>query len=139
MIVIDTSVIYALMDGADRNHARCREWYAEERSELATTPLVLAETDHLVSTRLAPRAAAAWRHDLRSGAYDVHWWKQAASESCEIAERYGDLGFGLTDASLVALASRLDTVRIATLDERHFRSVRPLSGSRPFRLLPIDR
>jgi predicted nucleic acid-binding protein len=55
-----------------------------------------------------------------------------------IAERYADTGLGLADASLVALAERLDTVEIATLDERHFRSVRPLAGGGAFRLLPMD-
>jgi uncharacterized protein len=55
-----------------------------------------------------------------------------------IAERYADSGVGLADASLVALAERLDTVDIASLDERHFRAVRPLTAGESFRLLPND-
>ena len=55
----------------------------------------------------------------------------------EVAERYGDLGLGLTDATLVALAARLGTDRIATFDERHFRTVRTLGGG-SFILLPMD-
>jgi hypothetical protein len=46
---------------------------------------------------------------------------------------------GLTDASLVVLAERLGTTDIATLDERHFRTLRPLAGGvDAFRLLPAD-
>jgi uncharacterized protein len=46
---------------------------------------------------------------------------------------------GLSDASLIALAARLKTTRIATLDERHFRAVRPLtSRARSFTILPAD-
>ncbi|MGZ6689820.1 MAG: hypothetical protein ACXVHQ_20265 [Solirubrobacteraceae bacterium] len=39
---------------------------------------------------------------------------------------------------LVALVERLGKVEIATLDERHFRAVRPLAGGKAFRLLPGD-
>lgn len=45
---------------------------------------------------------------------------------------------GLAEASLVVLADRLGTVRIATLDERHFRAVRLLSGAGAFHVLPKD-
>ena len=55
-----------------------------------------------------------------------------------VAERSADAGLGLTDASLVVLAQRLGTADIATLDERHFRAVRPLAGGDTFRLLPAD-
>jgi hypothetical protein len=37
------------------------------------------------------------------------------------------------------LAERLETIGVATLDERHFRAVRPLAGGQAFRLLPMDR
>jgi hypothetical protein len=39
---------------------------------------------------------------------------------------------------LLALAARLETTRIATLDERHFRVIRPLTGEAAFTLLPTD-
>jgi len=55
-----------------------------------------------------------------------------------VAERHADAGLGLAGASLVALAERLGTVDIATLDERHFRVVGPLSTGKAFRLLPAD-
>ena len=48
------------------------------------------------------------------------------------------MGLGLVDASLVALAAWLATARVATLDERHFRVLQPLSGERSFTLLPAD-
>ncbi len=48
------------------------------------------------------------------------------------------LGIGLADASVVVLAERYGTYDILTLDERHFRAMRPLTGRRSFRLLPAD-
>jgi predicted nucleic acid-binding protein len=57
-------------------------------------------------------------------------------ETVEAARNNPDIG--LADASLLALAARLGTTRIATLDERHFRAVPPLGGEAAFTLLPAD-
>ena len=138
MIVLDTSVIYALLDAGDQRHRVARDWYAQLDDDLVTTPLVLAEADHLASTRGGPLAVRALRADVRAGAYVVDWWPTAAVEAAEVADRYADLGIGMTDASLVVLAARAGTVDIATFDERHFRTVVPLSGGAAFRLLPLD-
>lgn len=43
----------------------------------------------------------------------------------ELASAYEDMGLGLVDASVVALAERLDVRRIATFDTRHYSAVRP--------------
>ena len=138
MIVLDTSVLYALLDGQDQRHTEAAAWYGHCTGELATTPLVLAEVDHLVSARAGRRAVAAFRHDAAAGAYAVEWWGSAPRDVVEAAERYEDLGVSLTDASLVALAARLGTVAVATFDERHFRAMRPLAGGEAFRLIPLD-
>ena len=138
MIVLDTSVIYALIDAADQRHRLAADWYAGVDDELVTTPLVLAEVDHLAGARGGAGAVRAFREDVRSGAYGMDWWPSAGRESADIADRYRDLGIRLTDASLVALAGRVEVVDIATFDERHFRAIRPLAGGSAFRLLPLD-
>ena len=86
------------------------------------------------------RAATSALHaDLAAGAYLVEWWAGAMGAAVRVAERHADTGMGLADASLVVLAERVETVQIATLDERDFRSVRPLAAGAAFRLLPRDR
>lgn len=140
MIVVDTSAILAYMNSADSHHGQVSAWLDSEPDELVTTPLIVAEADHLVSARGGAVAARALRRDLAAGAYLVEWWPGAITATVDIAERYADsgLGLGLADASLVALAERVGTVSIATLDERHFRAVAPLAGAEAFRLLPRD-
>jgi len=138
MVVVDTSVILSFMNSSDAHHAAVSTWMAEETQDLATTPLIVAEADHLVAARGGRRALSALRKDLAAGAYLVDWWPQAMGAAVKVAYRYADMALGLADASLVALADRLGTVRIATLDERHFRAVRPLSGASAFHLLPED-
>lgn len=138
MIVVDASVAYALLDDRDGGHTAARSWYEQSHRDLLTTPLVLAEVDHLAEARLGGAARSAFLGDIGSGGYYIAWWNSAAAESARIARQYLDLGVSLTDASLVALAARLGTTSIATFDERHFRTMQPLTGESAFTLLPTD-
>jgi len=53
----------------------------------------------------------------------------------ELCERYADLGLGGTDASVIAVAERLNITTVATFDRRHFTVVRP-AHVEAFKLLP---
>jgi predicted nucleic acid-binding protein len=138
LIVVDTSLIVAFMNRGDSNHPAASAWIGQIRDDLVTSPLVLAEVDHLLTTRGGPAAARAFRKDLKAGAYLVDWWPGAISTTVSVADKYADLGLGLVDASLVALADHHGTTRVATFDHRHFRTVRPLRAAAAFQLLPAD-
>lgn len=114
------------------------EWIDALAEDLVTTPLIVAEADHLVARRGGAQALSALHTDLAEGAYLVEWWPGAMAGTVEVARRYADTGIGLADASLVALADRVGTVDVGTLDERRFRVLRPLSGGPAFRILPAD-
>lgn len=102
-------------------------------------PLVLAELDHLVLGQGGSTAARALRDDFERGAYLVEWWPSALHETIAAAQRYESMDLGLADASLVALSAHMETTRIVTLDERHFRALRPLTGrGGNFTILPAD-
>lgn len=136
MIVLDTSVVVAFMNQRDDDHGRVVAWMETIGEDLFTTPLVVAEIDHLVSRAGGTDAALAFYEDLASGAYLVEWWPEAVIETVTTAREYRDIG--LADASLISLAARLGTTSVATLDERHFRSSPPLTGEPAFALLPAD-
>jgi uncharacterized protein len=139
LIVLDTSFVLALLDEDDDEHRRAADWYRASLRRCTTTPLVLAELDYLLRTRATTSVAVeAFHGEIRAGSLGVEWWPGLELQAVDTAERYVDLGLGLVDASLVALAGRLETNRIATFDERHFRAVEPLDGDRPFILLPAD-
>jgi uncharacterized protein len=137
-VALDTSVVYAYMDRNDADHASVSAWIDAHDHELVTTPLAIAEMDYLLTRMGGPPAAAALRRDLMAGTYDVEWWPTATAECVEVADRYQSMRLGLVDASLVALAARIQTTQIATLDERHFRTLEPLTGEPAFTLLPAD-
>jgi hypothetical protein len=75
---------------------------------------------------------------LRCAAHtDGHAACRALLEGDEapLVTSYGDLRLGGTDASVITLAERLGTTRIATLNHRHFTVVRP-RHTEVFELLP---
>jgi predicted nucleic acid-binding protein len=136
MIVIDTSVVVAAMNRRDDHHEAVARWLATTTGALITSPLALAEMDYLVTRHGGVAAAQRLYDDFDAGAYRIEWWPASLYDSIEVAREYR--GLGLADASLVAIAGRLGVTEIATLDERHFRPLRPLTGEDAFRLLPAD-
>jgi len=53
----------------------------------------------------------------------------------DLVEQYADFPLGGTDASVIAIAERLGTDLVVTLDVRHFGAVRP-RHCKALRLLP---
>ena len=101
---------------------------------LVIPTLVVAEVSFLLGRRLGPAAEATFLRSL--GDLDVEAptaadWARIA----DLVEEYADFPLGGTDASVVALAERLGTELVITLDPRHFRAVRPLHCP-AFRILP---
>jgi uncharacterized protein len=133
-VVLDTAFVLALYDDTDRHHRRAVEWSTAVDEDLITTPLAVAEMDHLVRQRGGDAATRVLWDDFDVGAYGVRWWADAMNETIAIARRHP--WAGLTDASLVALAGRLRTNRIATFDS-DFRSLTKPDGE-GFTLLPAD-
>ncbi len=137
-MIADTSFVVALMNAGDDDHAAVSRWYAGHTGSLVTTPLALAEIDHLVTREAGQAAARVLREQIELGGLRIEWWPTAAYRAVEVAAEYDWLEIGLVDASLVALAERRATAEIATLDERHFRRIKPLTGEPAFSLLPAD-
>jgi predicted nucleic acid-binding protein len=135
-VVLDTSVVVALVVADEPDHVAVRDWVMAQGEELVTTPLVLAEIDHVVERRAGRAVADQVLADFRDHAYRVSWWAEAVPDSFAVLRAEGSLGIGLVDASLVALAQHLRTTRIATLDQRHFRCLNV--GGEHFTVLPAD-
>jgi len=136
MILLDTSGLLALLDRGEPEHTRAHEALAKERGPLVVTDLVLAEADFLVLKRLGPTAERRFVDQLVEGVFLREPVTQADIErAVEIADQFADQQFGLTDASLMALAERLGERRVLTLDHRHFALFRTRDG-KALELLP---
>lgn len=131
--VVDASVLYAAADLSDANHLRCFDLLTEP-SRLYVPALVDAEATYLVGTRMGADVEAAFLAGLEQftvEAPDSDDWRRIA----ELVRAYRDFPLGGADASVVALAERLNTDLILTLDRRHFGAIRPRHVA-AFTLLP---
>lgn len=138
-MIVDTGALFAYFVRADPAHSQVTDMFEREAASgtaFVVSPYVIAELDYLVSTRFGVAAETAVLRELAAGAWSLA--SLAPSDLASIAsvvERYADQQVGVTDASLVVLADRQRTRRIATLDSRHFTVLRALDGE-PFELLP---
>ena len=138
MIVLDTSGLLAALDAGQRRHERARQVLEEDSGPLLLSPFVLAELDYLLLGRVGAQAERALLDEVAAGAYDlVPFGAEEVARAAELIGRYAELQIGLADASVVVIAAAAQTTRLLTLDERHFRAVRPLWG-KAFTLLPAD-
>lgn len=136
MLVVDTGPLLATADRADKDHAACRALLEGDEGPLVTTALVIAEAAYLTDRQLGPQAEAALYASITGGQLEVASLDREDWERIgELVTAYADLRLGGTDASVITLAERLGTTRIATLNHRHFTVVRPRHAS-AFELLP---
>ncbi|HUG56167.1 MAG TPA: PIN domain-containing protein [Candidatus Limnocylindrales bacterium] len=138
LVVVDTSGLIALIDRGHDLHAVTAPVVASDRGPFLLSPFVLQEIDYLVSERLGAREALSVLDEVASGAYRLEPFdaRDLAVASATM-KRYADMRLGLADASILVIAARSGTARVLTLDERHFRAVRPLQGG-AFTILPAD-
>ena len=136
MLIVDTGPLVAAADKDDPDHHRCVELLESAPGPLVTTGLVIAEAGFLIARQVGPAGEAALVADVAEGRLVVEAlttpdWTRIG----ELVERYADLGLGVTDASVIALAEHHGVPEIATLDRRHFYVVRPAHRD-AFELLP---
>ncbi len=138
MIVLDTSGLLAALDADQRHHERALAVLAADPGPLLLSPFVLAELDYLLLERVGAQAERALLDEVATGAYDlVPFGADEVAEAADLIGRYAELKIGLADASVVVIAAAARTTRLLSLDERHFRALRPLWGE-AFTLLPAD-
>jgi hypothetical protein len=126
-LICDTGALLDYLVEGATDHERFR--HAIDGARARYVPgLVLAEVDYFL--RDERPAMNLFMSDVARGAftYAPPALDQLA-RAMEIDRRYADLGLGLVDASVVALAEVLSIRRIATRDVRHFRAVRLRDGS----------
>ena len=137
-LIADSGAIYALYDARDRHHAAVAEAVDEERETIIIPMAILAEIDYLLRVRLGSRAVSRFLEGIKVGGFTLEPFTGAdVVRGQALLERYADLDLGLADTSVIAAAERLNSRRILTVDERHFRAVRT-AGGKAFTLVPAD-
>ena len=122
-------------DTDEPRHGDCASVLSGHRGQLVTSAAVVAETAWLIEDRLGPAAEARFLTMVINDVRVVDLTKVDYQRCIELIDRYADMGLGLVDASIVAIAERLGHTTIATLNERDFRVVRPVHCD-AFELVP---
>jgi uncharacterized protein len=95
---------------------------------------VVAEATCFVGRRLGPTAESRFLEGLAG--FDVKGpSEEDSARMAALVSQYSDFPLGGTDASVIALAERLDAPVVVTLDRRHLAAVRPRHRE-SFELLP---
>lgn len=135
-VVADTGVLYALVDASDAWHARVVRWWEQNQEPVLVPVSVLPEVTYLLQTRLGPDAELAFvrsivDEELQTEALEPDDFERTVA----VMEQYADLPLGFVDATVIAVAERVDAREVLTTDRRHFSAVRP-RHVRGFRLVP---
>jgi predicted nucleic acid-binding protein len=125
--VADTSFIVALSDTSDRDHLRCVPVY-RGCDVIYLSQSVLAEVGYMLTRIGENQAMVTFIRLLPQSKYRL----TALLDSDLI--RTADSRVDFVDATLIALAERLNSGNILTLDRRDFGIVRPKHGH--FSILP---
>jgi uncharacterized protein len=132
--IVDSGPLYSAIDTGDADHAESIDVLGRSELELVVPTLVVAEVCHFVGRRLGANVEARFLRsltDIEVESPSEDDWSRIA----DLVDEYADFPLGGADASVVALAERLDTDIVITLDRRHFSAVRPRHCT-AFSLLP---
>ncbi len=135
-VIVDTGVLLAAADTDDADSGRCSELLRAHRGELWAPAPVIPETSWQIERNLGPASEAAFLRlitgeHLRVIDLTLTDWGRCI----DLIGTYADLGLGLVDASVIAVAERLGVTTIATLNRRDFAVVRP-AHCNAFELIP---
>ena len=120
-VLADTGPLYAAVDPDDAHHARShRELVrlANEKREVMISYPTLLEAYTLVLYRLGVGVAAGWLRQVLNGAHLLNPAPQDYREALTIIVHLADQPITLFDATVAALASRLE-IEVWTYDH-HF-------------------
>ena len=125
-LILDTGPLYASLDRSDADYVACRKLIETADEPLVIPTPVLVEVDYWIHVRLHPGVLVALLDDIIAGAYRLEEPQPTDYLRIrEICDGYDDSDVGFVDAAVLAVVERLNEPKLATLDHRHFRVLRP--------------
>lgn len=125
-MIVDTGPLVATAVRNDPDHEAYRELLESAAPPLRVPSLVIAEAAFLIEKALGPKAEAKFLRSFDDGELVLlEVTSRDLRRAAELVETYADMPLGATDATVIAVAERLDESTVATLDRRHFTVVRP--------------
>ncbi len=124
--LLDTGFLYALLNDREQSHGRVRLATEQLAANVFLPTPVIVEVAYLIRRDLGAEALAQFAADLAEPRYAlVEATAADYRRAAAVVRQYADAHIDFVDATIVAIAERLDISRILTLDQRHFRLFRP--------------
>ena len=137
-MLLDTSGVLAALYRDQPLHEECVAALEAAEPPFIISPFVLQEIDFMILKLAGVADELLFLDEVARRAYElVGFTADDISSARHLIAKYRPLKIGLADASIAVLAAKYDTYDVLTLDERHFRAVRP-APRKHFRILPAD-
>ncbi|WP_459798665.1 type II toxin-antitoxin system VapC family toxin [Herbidospora sp. RD11066] len=122
---MDTGPLVAAFNRDDRHHKVCADLVERYPGPLLVPPTVIVEVCQLVEKELGSRSEADFLASFPDALIMVDLVDDDLRRMSALVNQYASLRLGAADASVIAVAERLNIPTVATLDRRHFTVVRP--------------
>ena len=134
--IADSGFIIALAVRLDKHHDACLQVYRQMKS-IVLPQSTFAEVMYAITRARGNSLASQFLREIPTTKYEVTALEpEDILRTAELLETYADTRVDFVDASIVAVAERLNITRVLTLDLRDFQIIRPRhAGS--LTLLPI--
>lgn len=128
--LLDSGPLVAAANRKDIDHDRCLRLFRDLPGPFLLPDTVLIEACWVIGDRIGPQAHALFLEavaaELERDRYMlVDLVPADLARMAELVSRYDSLRLDPTDASVMAIAERLNVQQVATLDRRDFGVVRP--------------
>jgi predicted nucleic acid-binding protein len=135
-IIVDTGIIYAMTDKSDTWHRKSVDFVTTFDGRLIVPSTLLPEVCYLINKFLGQKAEVIFINSLINREMLIEHFEIDDLQRCiKLLNKYADANIGFVDASLMAIAERMNIRKILTTDRRHFSIVRP-EHCKSFTLLP---
>ncbi|MFD4428335.1 type II toxin-antitoxin system VapC family toxin [Nocardia sp. NPDC058497] len=122
-LIVDANVLVAVMNRKDKRHAEMKAFLSSRTDEFIVTPYIVAEVTYLLQKYAGAQAEIQFMETVRNGVFGEEFEPGDAARIVELMKQFASFPLGAADASLIAVAERLQVRDIATADH-HFRAVR---------------
>lgn len=126
-VIVDSSFLISMINQLEKHHDECVQVVNNLQVKFIIPVTVLPEVTYLLARRLGHHVMRDFVRQLIHSNWHIENLSGNDLERVhELLSVYKDSTLVFADATIIAMAERLDVNTILTLDRRDFRMVRPL-------------
>ncbi len=125
-IILDTSAVIGLMDKKYKKHENLKTIFTKKDNLYILPSTAIGEICYMLNSRFGNKIELIFLEEIIKTGFQLELLKDMdIVRIIEILKKYDTLNIGYVDASIVAIAERLKTNKILTLDRKHFEIIIP--------------